>query len=205
MASQSPAAVKLNILAIVGSVREGRMAERVINYLKKFYADQKDGHTFEIIDPEEFQLPVLKQPLHFYRDPTKAPDILHKLNKKVQEADAYVIISAEYNRSIPPALTNIMDHFPPASYAFKPSAIVTYSMGRQGGLAASMALKPFLGELGCLPIKHMVNLAEVHKELKEDGTTENAHIASSFQKSYDELTWHGKSMKYMKDVVGIPK
>jgi len=197
--------MKLKILAFVGSVREGRMAERVVNHIKKLYSDQTDGHTFEVIDPEEYSLPVLKQPLHFYRDPTKAPDILHKLNKKIQEADAYIIVSAEYNRTIPPALTNMMDHFPPGSYEFKPSAIVTYSMGRQGGLAASMALKPWLGELGCLPIKHMVNIAEVHKELKEDGSTENEHIKSSFQKSYKELAWHGKAMKYMKDVAGLPK
>ncbi len=66
------------------------------------------------LDPEQYDLPVLKQPLHFYRDPTKIPEILPKLNKKIQEADAYLIISAEYNRSIPPALTNILDHFPPA-------------------------------------------------------------------------------------------
>ncbi len=47
--AQSPAAMKLKILAFVGSVREGRMAERVINHLKKLYSDQSDGHTFEVI------------------------------------------------------------------------------------------------------------------------------------------------------------
>ncbi len=49
MASQSPAALKLNILAFVGSVREGRMAERMVSYLKTFFAEHKDGHTFEVI------------------------------------------------------------------------------------------------------------------------------------------------------------
>ena len=67
-------------------------------------------------DPEELNLPVLKQPLHFYRDPTTAPDILHKVNKKIQEADAYIVISAEYNRTIPPALSNTLNHFPPPRY-----------------------------------------------------------------------------------------
>ncbi len=44
------------------------------------------------------------------------------------EADAYVLVSGEYNESIPPALTNMMDHFPPKAYAFKPCALVTYSV-----------------------------------------------------------------------------
>ena len=68
------------------------------------------------IDPEELGLPVLKQPMHFYRDQSKIPEVLHKVNKKIQEADAFMIISAEYNRTIPPALTNTLDHFPPPRY-----------------------------------------------------------------------------------------
>ena len=58
-------------------------------------------------------MPVLKQPLHFYADSTKAPEVLHKLNEIVIKADAYLILTAEYNRSLPPALTNLMDHLPP--------------------------------------------------------------------------------------------
>ena len=64
-------------------------------------------------DPEEYDLPVLKQPLHFYSDPTEAPEILRKLNEIVSGADAYLILTAEYNRSLPPPLTNLMDHLPP--------------------------------------------------------------------------------------------
>ncbi len=40
-----------------------------------------------------------------------------------------VLVSAEYNATIPPALTNLLDHFPPASYRHKPCSIVTYSLG----------------------------------------------------------------------------
>ena len=38
--------------------------------------------------------------------------------------------SPEYNRSAPPALTNFLDHFPPSSFSFKPTAIFTYSIGQ---------------------------------------------------------------------------
>ena len=68
-----------------------------------------------------------------------APTHLLEANKKLEAADAVVVVSAEYNHSIPPALSNLMDHFPLASYAFKPSAIVCYSVGQIGVLILRFA------------------------------------------------------------------
>ena len=66
-----------------------------------------------VLDPEDYNLPMLKQPLHFYRDPSEAPAVLHTMNKMIMEADAYLIVTPEYNRCVPPALVNTIDHFPP--------------------------------------------------------------------------------------------
>ena len=73
-------------------------------------------NLFFFLDPEDYDLPVLKQPLHFYDDQTKAPKVLHQLNDIVLKADGYLILTAEYNRSLPPPLTNLMDHLPPPRY-----------------------------------------------------------------------------------------
>jgi len=70
------------------------------------------------------------KPLHHYSDQTQAPDWLRDANRKVREADAVVVVSAEYNHSIPPALSNLLDYFPGSSFAYKPSGIVCYSMGK---------------------------------------------------------------------------
>ena len=43
------------------------------------------------------------------------------------------IVTPEYNCSLPPALTNLLDHFPPASFRHKPATIAAYSMGPFGG------------------------------------------------------------------------
>ena len=73
----------------------------------------------------------MRCPIHYYEDKTKVPLWLTFLeNNKIKEADGYVIVSGEYNESIPPALTNMMDHFPPRAYAFKPCAIVSYSASK---------------------------------------------------------------------------
>jgi len=69
------------------------------------------------------------KPLHYYRDRAEAPNWLREADRKLSEADAVVVLSAEYNRCIPPALSNLLDHFPGSSFSYKPSAIVCYSMG----------------------------------------------------------------------------
>merc|ERR1712071_355753 len=92
----------LNIVCFISSVRDGRMADRMQKLLQSQF-DQvltPRGHSLQFIDPENYDLPVLKQPLHFYADQTKAPEVLHKLNEIVLKADAYLILTAEYNRSL---------------------------------------------------------------------------------------------------------
>lgn len=108
-----------------------------------------------VIDPRQIDLPLLRQPLHFYPDASKAPDALKRIDAEIRGADAFVFLTAEYNRCIAPALTNTLDHFAPASYARRPSAIVSYSMGPQGGLSAALQVRSLAGELGCPSIGKM--------------------------------------------------
>ncbi len=59
-----------------------------------------------------------------------------------------MLVSSEYNGTIPPALTNLLDHFPPVSYRHKPCSVVTYASGGWGGCRARVAMLPFITELG---------------------------------------------------------
>ncbi len=95
------------------------------------------GYTFfldpmHLPDPAELPLELVKAPLHFIKDPEKeAPEWLLEWNKKIQSADGFIMVSAEYNCGIPPALSNMLDHFPPASFRHRPCGIITYSLGEQ--------------------------------------------------------------------------
>jgi len=196
----------LKFVCIVSSVREGRLAERMIRLIKKQFDATigKNGHSLTIIDPEVYDLPVLKQPLHFYQDQSKAPQNLRDLNEVVKAADAYIILTAEYNRSVPPALSNLMNHLPPPSFEYKPSALCGYSMGPHGGALACAAARPFLSEMGCIAIKPFTTIASAQKEVTEDGTTENTHIVSSLSKLLKELEWWGVATQNMRNTKGLP-
>ncbi len=75
------------------------------------------------------QFPILQKALHFYKEGETVPDWMAKAKQTIIDADAYVLVSGEYNHSIPPGLTNMIDHFPTSIFSYKPSGIVCYSPG----------------------------------------------------------------------------
>jgi NAD(P)H-dependent FMN reductase len=92
-------------------------------------------------DPEKMPFEVLKQPIHFMKDPeNEAPGWLKEANEAIKQADGFIIVSSEYNCGIPPALSNMMDYFPPSSYRHRPCGLVTYSLGKSLLLSTDMLL-----------------------------------------------------------------
>ena len=77
--------------------------------------------------------PVFKP--HFSYQKGKAPEGLESLAQSIVAADAFVMISPEYNHSMSPALAHLLNHFGSSLFSFKPSAIVTYSAGQWGEAA----------------------------------------------------------------------
>lgn len=152
-------------------------------------------------------LPLLKKPLHFYKDRSEAPKVLRDANKLIEEADAFVIISAEYNHSLPPALTNMMDHFPISSYKYIPSGIVSYSMGSYAGVRAAVQARSFLGELGSPNCSYIFSIPKISGALTEDGNPapDDTHMDKGADKLIDELEWYAKAIKNHKATSGKPQ
>ena len=76
------------------------------------------------------QFPILQKAIFFYKPDAPPPEWMSKLKQKIVDADAYIVVSGEYNHTIPPGLTNMIDHFPTSAFGYKPSGIVCYSPGR---------------------------------------------------------------------------
>lgn len=150
-------------------------------------------------------LPLLKKPLHFYSDRTQAPQVLQDTNKVIAAADAFVIVTAEYNNTMPPALTNTMDHFPIASYKYRPSGIVCYSMGSFGGVRASMHVRCFLGELGTPSVGSIFAIPKIKEALGEEGQPLNEHMDKGANRLLSELEWYATGLKEHREKVGLPQ
>lgn len=112
----------LNIALLTGSTRTSPpptvLHPRVNAYIHKSLEER--GHEVTLIDPNDF--PLLEKP-YFAYPPGKAPSKLQEINSILQDADAYVCVTPEYNHSPSPALLNILNHFGSSTFSFKPSAI----------------------------------------------------------------------------------
>ncbi|CAG5124056.1 unnamed protein product [Candidula unifasciata] len=197
------AASKLRIVLFLGSTRDGRMGLRVARFMKK----QLELHNYhvDVFDPLELKFPLLEKAVYHYPDRSQAPKWMVECEEKVKQADAFVVVSAEYNHSIPPALSNMLDHFPASIFGYKPSGIVTYSMGIYGGMRAAMQLRAFLSELGTLSVSNIFGIPEVQKALDENGKPINDHMEKAAKTLIQQLDWMTKAMKTHRDKFGVPQ
>src|SRR3954462_3622286 len=157
--------VPLKIVVFVGSVRSDRQGIKAARFVRRSLAAR--GHDITIVDPMELQLPLLDRMYKEY-ERGKAPAALENLATLYRAADAFVVVSGEYNHSIQPALSNLLDHFL-EEYFFRPSAIVCYSGGSFGGVRAAMQLRAMLGELGMPPISSIFPVPKIQATLDPDG------------------------------------
>ena len=138
------------------------------------------------------------------KDWSTLPERLVRANEALVASDAIVVVSGEYNHSIPPALSNLIDHFPLSSYAFKVSAIVCYSPGPYGGMRAAMQLRAMLGEIGTVSIPNIFGIPRVTAALSEEGEPLNDHMESGVQKLITQLDWYAKAIRDRKREHGTP-
>src|SRR5689334_16657505 len=104
----SESEAKLTVPVLLGSVRRDRQGIRAARLVVNALADR--GHEPVLVDPLELQLPLLDRMYKEYES-GRAPAPLERLAALYRRADGFLIVSAEYNHGMPPALKNLLDHF----------------------------------------------------------------------------------------------
>jgi NAD(P)H-dependent FMN reductase len=181
----------LNLPVILGSVRRDRIGIRVARYLVNALTAR--GHHAPLVDPVEHPLPLLDRMYKEY-PAGQAPPVLEGLAAILKPADGYVIVSAEYNHSVPPALSNLLDHFL-EEYFFKPSAIACYSAGSFGGVRAAMQLRAMLAEMGMSSVPSILPFPKAQDLLTEDGTPTGDRPGPRADRFLDEFEWYANALK----------
>lgn len=181
----------LNIAVIYGSVRSRRQGIRVARFIETRCRER--GHRVTLIDPIEYPLPLLDKMYKEY-EKGEAPEVMQKLAEILNRADAYIVVSGEYNHTVPPALSNLLDHFL-EEYFWKPAAIVCYSAGSFGGVRAAMTLRMMLAELGMSSIPSLLPIPGVQKAFEQDGTPTDDGANKRAEKFLSELEWYAHALK----------
>ena len=152
-----------NFLIIYGSVRGARQGIRAAKFILE--TCRARGHKATLVDPAVDKLPLLDRMYKEYA-PGQAPEVLEHLAGLIKAADGFIIVSGEYNHSIPPALSNLLDHFL-EEYFWRPSAIVCYSAGPFGGVRAAMQLRAIASVT--VQASLIINLGSIGRVVLWDG------------------------------------
>jgi NAD(P)H-dependent FMN reductase len=181
----------LKLAVIYGSVRSARQGIKAARFIARRCEDR--GHHVDLIDPLDYRLPLLDRMYKEYGN-GEAPDNLQRLAGIITAADAYIVVSGEYNHTVPPALSNLMDHFL-EEYFFKPSAIVCYSAGAFGGVRAAIALRAMLAEMGTSSIPSVLPIPKVQNAFEDDGTPVEEAWYKRADRFLEELEWYARALR----------
>ncbi|WP_153797563.1 NADPH-dependent FMN reductase [Foetidibacter luteolus] len=180
----------MNIEIVAGSPSKGSVTYRLALFLKKHFSE-KTGHQVNILDVRDWQFPLLQQEV--FRSVDQAPEELKPLAKRMFEANAFILVTPEYNGSYTPALKNIFDHFPKQSR--KTFGIVTASPGALGGIRASQQIQLLINALFGIGSPYMLVTPHVDKKFDAEGNL----VDAAFQKNIDvfvtEFLWLAESVK----------
>ncbi|MGW3658727.1 NADPH-dependent FMN reductase [Streptomyces sp. NPDC005151] len=143
------------ISIILGSTRPGRNGEAVARWVHKNAAQRTDAE-FELVDLVDYKLPLLDEA---YPPPSMgqyAQPHTQTWAQKIASFDGFVIVSPEYNRSVPGALKNAID-FLYTEWTNKAVGFVSY--GSTGGTRAVEHLRLIAGELQMADVRSQVALS----------------------------------------------
>lgn len=191
--------MKHKIAVLYGSMREKRQGIKAARFIMKKIGER--GHEAVLIDAKEYDLPFLDKMFKEFKN-DDAPEVLKKISGILTESDGFVIVSGEYNHSIPPPLKNMIDFFG-REYQYKPSAIVSYSAGSFAGIRASSHLRDVITKLGMPAIPSTFPIAEIQDSIDEYGNVLKGNYERYIGNFLEEFEWYVRAFKNEREK-GIP-
>ncbi|MFH8288377.1 NADPH-dependent FMN reductase [Streptomyces sp. NPDC018059] len=193
-AVSSDADAPLRVAVIIGSNREGRFGPIVAEWLLSRVRERSDL-SLDVVDLAEVDLPTS---LSF--DPSAAVAAeLAKVTPKLAAADAFIVLTPEYNHSYPASLKSVVD-WHKAEWEAKPVAFVSYG-GLSGGLRAVEHLRPVFAELHTVTIRDTVSFHNAGALFDDSGNHRDPAGADAAAKvMLDQLAWWGWALRGAKTV-----
>jgi NAD(P)H-dependent FMN reductase len=162
---------KLKIIS--ATVRPGRKGPIIASWIADV-AKEYGAFEVEVIDLGELKLPLMDEPNHpamkkYVNEHTK------KWSAKIDEADAFIFVTGEYDFGYPAPLRNALEYLY-NEWNFKAAGIVSYG-GVSAGTRAANALKNDLATFKVVPLYEAVNIPFFSEHINENDIFEPAEIS----------------------------
>ena len=177
---------------IVGSTRPTRAADAVTGWVLD-RAERHEALRPELLDLRDWPLPMFGE--HFgtigdIADPTYSEPAVREWNAKIRSGQAFLVITPEYNHSIPGVLKNAIDSvFVSFAFRNKPIASVSYSGGHTGGVRAAEHLVQIGVEVGAVPMQSSLAIGQVGDAFDGDGNPVSPLADVQLAVLLDDLAW----------------
>lgn len=185
----------LNLKIIIASTRPGRKGPVMAAWIYNL-AKNNPAYAVTLLDLAIINLPFLDEPHHprfkkYEKDHTK------NWSKIVDNADAFIVVTPEYNYGYPATIKNALD-FLYNEWCYKPMAFVSYG-GVGAGTRSVQMLKQVATALKMMPIPESVNLPFFTKYINEqDVFVPDEEVIKSAEMMLAELAKWGKALKTMR-------
>ena len=180
----------LKVGVIIGSVRPGRFADTVAKWIIA-EAGKRADLEIHVIDLSE---PALVEELRLNLDPSGTPEGTPGLARRIGAAEAFIVITPEYNHGYPASLKLAIDYVYDEWQA-KPVSFVSYG-GVAGGHRAVEQLRQVFAELHTVTLRDTVSFHNAWQQFDEEG---RPHDREAVQKAvgvlFDRLLWWGTTLR----------
>lgn len=168
----------LRLAVIVGSTRTGRLGPMVAKWFLSEAARRPDV-TIDLIDLVDARLP-------YDLGEERSPEVI-SYAQRVEQADAVVIVTPEYNHSFPAPLKNAIDWLR-AEWRHKAVGFVSYG-GLSGGILAVEQLRQVFAELDAVTMRSNVSFPNVWAQFVDGIPVEADRYRRAADRLIDQLAW----------------
>ena len=184
----------LRLHVVTASTRPGRVGPSVATWFHEV-ARQDGSFDVHLVDLADFSLPVYDEPRH-PRMQKHEHEHTRRWAASVAAADAFVLVTPEYNFGPTPALLNALNYVY-KEWNYKPVALVSYG-GVSGGIRAVQVTKLTLTTLKMVPIMEAVTIPFVAQRVMEGNFEPEEIHAKSAEAMLKELRRWAEALKPMR-------
>lgn len=180
---------------IIASTRPGRKGPAIAKWILDILKNHKEFEV-ELLDLGAINLPFLDEPEHprlkqYQHEHTK------QWSKTIDDADAFIVVTCEYNFGYPAPLKNALD-FLYSEWNYKPVALVSYG-GIAAGTRSVQMLKQVFAALKMMPLAESVNIPFFTRYLdQEEKFNADEPLENSANGMIKELGHWAGAMKQMR-------
>jgi NAD(P)H-dependent FMN reductase len=153
----------------------------------------------ELLDLRDWPLPMFAEHMGTIgdvRDPTYSDPVVKRWNAKLKEGDAYLVVTPEYNHSVPGVLKNAVDSvFVSFALRNKPIAAVGYSGGIAAATRAIEHLAHIAIEADMHPLRNSVLIPFVRSAFDAEGAPTNPATEVAMTILLDDLAWWSRALE----------